>query len=685
MERPTKGRVKGSRWSSRNNEEDRRADGKCNGSSSSGGASDGEDGYIFCAPLNSNGHSSRKRIKLQAKVTEDCKPVDPAMVPRRLRSAMNKRPRQSVSPPLSDSKIKQLHALNGTQLSNGYIAERFRQNKLEQVTKDEEEVAVALTMLASPISEIKLIKNKEDMIIIEENSEAKEALACFSEAPKEEATKFLLQCNGSIGTNTSPCVEESHEDGLKAQPSALGQQIAASVSQNFDAGMNRTSQPDFHTTPLSMNGKGGDVTYLRDDAKNSSSSVGTSLQYLAGNGRLQEIQVGASSMRRPDVGLCPLGSAPVELDLQSVKQKLESGTTHYISQKETTRVMWPGLPSSSHGHFIPSSKTTGCPKSVSASATRGSTTNDPPTEMLSSIDRKAPRKKCATHVYISHVIRNYQSTEKRLQASQPVNQSKAKEGTSSTSQTARGPAGLRDNKVHQSTGFHVEKSSIQDSTQMLHDGRIPQAQLISTVSGAYWQQKQVGEFLSMSAAGDAKDSGNGSKSSSGQLNIPYLPPHSLRPFPFARGPYPSHYQDQLAAAASHQVQLQLPHFVGTSPMYGQQMVTTTKQQQHMWQAQMAHYRPTLGFPVKWQQNGQHPDSFPSSPSLCTQPPPSNFPLPKDYQPAKTQQHFLLPVPSLPSSLPSRAKQQLQHQHNVAAINLEGSTQLQMLCSAETFR
>ncbi|KAJ6815222.1 uncharacterized protein M6B38_135840 [Iris pallida] len=191
-------------------------------------------------------------------------------------------------------------------------------------------------MLASPISEIKLIKNKEDMIIIEENSEAKEALACFSEAPKEEATKFLLQCNGSIGTNTSPCVEESHEDGLKAQPSALGQQIAASVSQNFDAGMNRTSQPDFHTTPLSMNGKGGDVTYLRDDAKNSSSSVGTSLQYLAGNGRLQEIQVGASSMRRPDVGLCPLGSAPVELDLQSVKQKLESGTTHYISQKETT-------------------------------------------------------------------------------------------------------------------------------------------------------------------------------------------------------------------------------------------------------------------------------------------------------------------------------------------------------------
>ncbi|KAJ6795140.1 Uncharacterized protein M6B38_227275 [Iris pallida] len=56
----------------------------------------------------------------------------------------------------------------------------------------------------------------------------------------------------------------------------------------------------------------------------------------------------------------------------------------------------------------------------------------------------------------------------------------------------------------------------------------------------------------MSAAGDAKDSRNGLKSSFGQLNVPYLPPHSLRPFPFARGPYPSHYQDQLAAAASYQ-------------------------------------------------------------------------------------------------------------------------------------
>ncbi|KAJ6853016.1 uncharacterized protein M6B38_252095 [Iris pallida] len=685
MERPKKDRVKGSRWSGSNNKEDCRADGKCNGSSS-GGASDGEEGYIFRVPLNSNGHSSRKRIKLQAEVSDDYKPVDPAMVPRRLRSAINKRPHQSVSPPLSDSKRKQLHALNGIQLSNCYIAERSRQNKLDQVTKDEEEVAVALTMLASPITESKLIKNKEEMITLEENSEMKEASTCFSEAPNEEPTKALVPCNGSIGTNSSPCVEESHKDALKAQPSALGRRIAASVSQNFDAGMSRT-KPDLCVTPLSMNRKEGDVTSLRDDAKNSSYSPGTSLQYLAGNGRLQETQVGASSMWRRDVGLWPLGSAPAEHELQSVKQKLESGTTHYISQKEINPVMWPGLSSSAHGHLtIPSSKTTGCPKSLSASARCSSTTNDPPAEMLSSINRKAPCKKCATHVYISHVIRNYQNTEKRQQASQPVNQSKAKEGTSSASQAARGLTGLRNSKVLQSNGFHVEKGSMQGSTRMLHDGRVLQAQLISPVSGAYGHQKQAGEFLSMLDARETKNSGNGSKSC-GQLHVPYLPSHSLMPFPFAQGPYPPHYQDQLALAASHQVQLQLSHFVGTSPKYGPQMVhtaggTTTKQQQQMlWQAQMAHYRPTLGFPAQWQQNGQHPDSFPSSQSLCSQPPPSKFPIPKDYQPAKAQQHFLLPVPS-PLS---RVNQQQQHQQNCVALNLDGSTQLQMLCNTGTFR
>ncbi|KAJ6843806.1 uncharacterized protein M6B38_117040 [Iris pallida] len=671
MEGLKKAKVYGSRRS--NSDED-----------SSGGGSEGEEGYIFRAPLDTNDHSSRKRVKLQGKASasDDHRPVDLAMVPRRLRSTINKRLCQLVSPPLSDSKRKQLHSLNGTQLSNGYIAERFRQNMFDQVTEDEEEVAQALTMLIIPVTISKLIKNKEDRRTLEEKSVTKEVSASFSEA-LEETTTVLLPCNISIGHN--PCGEESHRDVLKPETSAMGKQIAVSLSQNFDAGRNQTTQSDSCRTPLSNNGKEGDVA-SPGNAIYSSIPLGTSLQNLAEPGGLQQTQLGASSMHRCDIGLWPVGSNLMGNNLQSVEKKFYSGTAHHISQREATPDTLHGFSSSVHGHLtIPSSsKATGCQRSLTASASCSSAINDSPTERLSSIDGKAPYKKCATHVFISHLIRNYKNREKGQHYMLPVDQSKAEEGTNYAEQTANG-MGLRSGKSPTiSNGFHMEKSSLRGNTQTLHDGGLLQAQVIS--SGAYGQKKQGGE--SSASAVVTMNSGNGSKSSE-QFHVPYLPHHSLMPFPFPRGPYSSHYQDQLAAAASRQVQLQLPYFVGSSASYGPQMVhtaggTTMKQQQMMWQAQVAYLRPPSGFPVKWQQNGQHSNSVSSSsPSLRTQSPPSIFPSPKDHHPVNNRQHFLLPVPpSTPSLPPSRAKQ--QHQQNGVTLNLEASTQLQVLCNAETY-
>lgn len=664
MEGPKKAKVNGSRRG--NSDED-----------SSGGGSEGEEGYIFRAPLNTDDHSSRKRVRIQGKASasDDHRPVDLAMVPRRLRSMINKRLCQLVSPPLSDSKRKQLHSLNGTQLSNGYIAERFRQNMFDQVTEDEEEVAQALTMLIIPVTISKLIKNREDRRTLEEKSETKEVSASFSEAVKETATVLLPH-------NPSPCGEESHRDVLKPETSAMEKQISVSLSQNFDAGRNQTTQPDSCRTPLSNNGKEGDVTSPRK-AMNSSIPLGTSLQNLAGTGGLQQMQLGASSMHGCDIGLWPVGSDLMGHNLQSVEKKYYSGTAHHISQREATPDLH-GFSSSVHGHLtISSSKATGCQRSLTASASCSSTINDSPTERLSSIDGKAPYKKCATHVYISHLIRNYKNTEKGQQSMLQVDQSKAEEGTNYALQTANG-IGLRRSKSPTiSNGFHLEKSSLQGNTQMLNDGRLLQAQVISTLSGAYGQKKQGGE-LPVSAV-VAKNSGNGSKSSE-QFHVPH---HSLMPFPLPRGPYSSHYQDQLSAAASRQVQRQLPYFVGSSAPYVPQMVnpaggTTMKQQQQMmWQAQMAYLKPPSGFPAKWQQNGQHSETVPPSPSLLTQSPPSIFTPPNDHHLVNNRQHFLLPVPPLTPSLPSRAKQ--QHQQNGVTLNLEASTQLQVLCNAETYR
>lgn len=144
-----------------------------------------------------------------------------------------------------------------------------------------------------------------------------------------------------------------------------------------------------------------------------------------------------------------------------------------------------------------------------------------------------------------------------------------------------------------------------------------------------------------------------------------------------------------------QVQLQLPHYIASSSLYGPQMGQAAggvsakqqqEQQQHlqqqqqlMWQAHLAHYRPPVSFPAKWQQNGRQHSS--SSSPLVSQPL-SMFSLPADYKLHNLHQPFILPMPLSSSSLPSMSKKQPQ---NDGGLNPQSSSHLQMICSTETFR
>ena len=103
-------------------------------------------------------------------------------------------------------------------------------------------------------------------------------------APKEEGTKFLVPCNSTTVTDPFPCVENSPETA-KADPSAQEQPTAASVSQKLAAEANAPSQPEPNSLrKLSSNMEPvGGVRHLKD-ARNISSLLGASLQYVPGNG-----------------------------------------------------------------------------------------------------------------------------------------------------------------------------------------------------------------------------------------------------------------------------------------------------------------------------------------------------------------------------------------------------------------
>ncbi|KAL0366034.1 UNVERIFIED_CONTAM: hypothetical protein Sradi_3493500 [Sesamum radiatum] len=96
----------------------------------------------------------KKKNKLPRKLLDDSGAVNHAPVPRRLRSAIKKRSRESVTPPLPISR-KQLHMSNGVEILRVDGAKKSRLNmKQGQITKDEEEVAETLYSLADMFSDI---------------------------------------------------------------------------------------------------------------------------------------------------------------------------------------------------------------------------------------------------------------------------------------------------------------------------------------------------------------------------------------------------------------------------------------------------------------------------------------------------------------------------------------------------
>ncbi|XP_075082191.1 uncharacterized protein LOC107808730 isoform X2 [Nicotiana tabacum] len=201
--------------------------------------------------LRSNGdneiHSSasvRKRFRFPKKFFDECNGVDHASVPRKLRSAIKKRSRQSITPPLPVSK-KLNYMLHGAETlrkdvnksklklarrgSNGCVTE------LEgPITKDEEEVAETLYALAGMIPDTGTSSaSKLNSQLSEVKSELKEAEASMIANGVVKEEQEIRTTNSQFNDEVSkqfPEVAVSAGEAAKLKSSEDASQCDTSIS-----------------------------------------------------------------------------------------------------------------------------------------------------------------------------------------------------------------------------------------------------------------------------------------------------------------------------------------------------------------------------------------------------------------------------------------------------------------------
>ncbi|XP_077231174.1 uncharacterized protein LOC143864181 isoform X2 [Tasmannia lanceolata] len=559
-----------------------------------GGGSEGDEIHLL-----SNG--SNRRFKLHGKALDDCNGVDRAAVPRKLRSAMSKRNCESISPPWPDAKHHCASNGKSKQSMKEGILDRFPK-KVVAITKDEEEVAETLFALATMCPYDKPVKRCRV-----------ERRRTSSEAPKVETTKLPFISTGTEATGFLLCKEEPVTKPTDSEIPAI------SESQKFDPQLTSTSQVDLQRTALLSKNEHTQNEQL-SDAANLLNPVGVSAESCSVNGSLQPTQPESLQLPNPENVSFPAVPAAPKQEILPIKENKEC-IAFVAHMEEGPPDLRHGLPSGScdgHGQLTRSSSAKAAvvrSDSVTCATRPSSTTNGVLTEKLTtmpiSVETRQSRKRCIAHVYISHLISDYKSAEKKSRWQTPANQSKLNEDAKFGVTEANKLTGLQnsvDNFFREDTnGLAVERNPHEVRIGILENNRL-------------LQDQQGYDFLSLSAGFESNNSGNGLESPA-QLNVPYMHSlaqrHSVMPFLLSHTPYSSPYPDQLVAA--QQVQLQIPQYMA-NPFHGPQLVhsvSAKQQHQQMWAAQTAHYRsgiPSSLLP-KWQ-NGNHdpPSSLPQSTS-----------------------------------------------------------------------
>ncbi|XP_022769167.1 uncharacterized protein LOC111312805 isoform X2 [Durio zibethinus] len=675
--------------------------------------------------------STTKRFKIPKKFFDDCNVVDHASVPRKLRSAMKKRGCESISPPLPDSK-KLNHTLGGgeSHKKDGVKKPKLNLKQGESdwsrkgtvsgpITKDEEEVVETLYALAGMFPE------GDSM---DKNKLSGESMEVKSSAPLETSESPVTTREVKKEDTNSVCHPQAAETGPSATIEESSNEVAELISLNGPA---TQYQPGLPCSKKSRKEPDSTISQIRPNttipslAKSESDAEKSSC--IHGNFHVLSEPSLETGLKQPKQQVTNLFERKPEMAFGVTTVERQMAQQHMIEEpRKNGLALWPGLSSSvplvagrSPGGSSPSSATK-IPAWLDAamygprtcSLESGSSTEK---VLEPNMDRKS-MKRCATHVYISCLIRNLQMQDSKDSTLQqpfqlkphlglkqtallyPNNCSNLRNGINGTMPSIRSGHSTTDRSSYEARSGILEK-------KLLHQEQ-PQ---VASASGMHTSERQSFDFLSLSAGCIGMEANNSPKiagnaiESLQQLQVPYLhslPQHqSLLPFSILSSRFTSSaYTDQLSAGkAAQQVQLHLPQYLSNpycGPPYTSQSGVAKpqqqqQQQQRFWAAHLAaQYRPG-GTSAVFTQFPSWPNGKPESSTLmpCAQtaiPPHSTLDAvgPK----YNTVPQYQQPKVAISSSLPpARFKRPDHHipyllEEGSDGFRAAGPSPLQLLCN-----
>ncbi|KAG6494347.1 hypothetical protein ZIOFF_049371 [Zingiber officinale] len=485
MDRRKKEMVSASRWKASNKD-----------ASGDTGSSESEEVGLgsfqpMLNPISITSLPSRQKERLRGKVAEENDAVDLALVPRKLRSAMNKRSRGPLSLTIPNAKKKHYRTSNRLQgLPNSGGREGKQNGLLEAFTKDEELVIEALYELSRMLPIGEQIAYKEDSKALDRHQVY---LANCSKGSKVD--KNLLH-QSLPNENTSSCMEKPLEDAKNE---------VHAPEQSMEVGQRETVDSDLNITP--------ELILTENEPPENT----------------------------PSTAFMKFSSHPGALLRCCTEDRLifpSVLSTPSNIQQSSNSTVWPG----------PVSSITGLSSRVIELPTEKFLSLQVPLTAMSTW------KKCAIHVFIGHNIKCYQDKERQRKLLLTCDESKQSEDTKSCGPAnnvrVSSQSGL---SGRASASISVlERNKNEERNGIFCNSSLMQTHQYSGLVDA--KQKQAYDFLSLSAGGDTVSPVDGAKSAA-QLHSPYLhthPHHSLVPFPFPNFPYPLPYSEKLVPVAAQQ-------------------------------------------------------------------------------------------------------------------------------------
>ncbi|THG12122.1 hypothetical protein TEA_027214 [Camellia sinensis var. sinensis] len=624
---------------------------------------------------------------------------------------MKKRNRESISPPFPDKKETN-HGTNGVELPG------IKKSRLNVVVISSSEFQImfynfpqfAILCLTPELD----LQQPEDLDgspsrpITKDEEEVVETLYALADMFPNNNKNGL---DGELGKPKSWHLPE----GESSRPACEGSAAPEKEEDLKSLCLSTTSEAEA-VNPSLLEGSSHDSVEVKCLKESSQPSFPNSTQLLTeldntisqrnvqAISKLPKHEEAAACVRKPEIAV---GKAAVVSSQHELHHTLKESSA-----------LWPGLSSAASngdGTQRPSLKLS-TPKipawlGMTASATQpGSLDNGVLTvkDSRALVARKKKSwKRCSAHVYICRLIKVLEIAEKTDRLPMQPTQLILNEGPNGVLSTPNSLNGVRTGlngavSAYNTVGSPAEKNPDEvRNVNLFHTRLLQDQQQASTLLPLNSPQKQCYDFLSLSAGGGGGrgcsgvgatnriDQIGGGLDPLTQFHSPYMQSleqnHTIMQFSLPQNRFSSTpFSDHLSLAASKQVQMQPPPYLGSSilgpPYLGNAASPKQQQQQRMWTAQLAaQYKPVglaASHTPSWQ-NGKQDPSLAIHYVQSIPPHPSHHSLevlgPR-YAPISQQQLI-----GVTSSLPS-SRYKGQYQVNGVGSYPDTALPLQLLCN-----